>query len=176
MKIKALVGILVFLIVINVAAIGTFLYVHFTAPDDRDARFGRPGPRGMHGGPFGGGHPLADLPDDQRQLLFDMMREFRESSHDHMQRAHELEDQAFELMRQDDVPKAQVDSLLEEIASIRVQVAKDATTRLLEVRGDLTPEQREHLYNAILRMRPKMGPDGPGQGRRGGRGRRPPNR
>jgi len=33
MKLKVLVGVLVFLIVLNFATIGTFLYMHFTRPE-----------------------------------------------------------------------------------------------------------------------------------------------
>ena len=167
MKLRLLVGILVFLIIVNVAAIGTFLYVNFSKPEK--------GPR--PGGPFGDkhfkrDHPLAKLSEEERQELFDHMRDFRESTRERFELTHQLEDEIFELMQAEPVATAQVDSLLEEIAAIRLQVAKDATRHMIEVRKDLTPEQREVLRHMMMRMRPGMG--GPHGGPPGFDGRRPP--
>ena len=176
MKVRVLVGILVFLVVVNLAAIGTFLYVHFTRPE-RGARWaqeGRPGMRGgpgMPGGMFDGDHPMATLSKEDRRLLFDMMSDFREANREKMAQTRALEEEMFELMQQDPVPMARVDSLLEEIAATRLEVAKEATRRLLEMRESLTPEQRERLHEVLLRMHRMGGPPGFGKSGPGPRGR-----
>ena len=70
-----------------------------------------------------------------------------------------LEERVFELMRSDEVPRAQVDSLLEEIAGVRTEIGRMAVDKLIESKEYLSPEQQQRFFESILETR---------SGRRGG--------
>jgi uncharacterized membrane protein len=175
MKLKLLIGVLLFLIVLNLATIGTFVVIHFMRAPEPD-RFGKWGPRGKH--PMGEQHPLGELSSEERKQLRGLLMELFTETSDLRDRVQELEGEALELLKQDPVPRAQVDSLLGEISEVRVQAVTRAVDKLIEAKSFLTPEQQEMFYQAILRAGHggppgRRGPfrDGPPDGRR-----RPPDR
>jgi hypothetical protein len=151
MKLKVLVGALVFLIVVNLATIGTFLYVHFTrrpfppaaeAPEfpPRDASMRRPG--------------LHRLPTEDREALAGLLNEFHSETEDLRTKLRALEGGVFDLMEKDPVPVARVDSLLEEISRVRFEISRIATRKLIEAKGILPPEEERVFFDAILQARP----------------------
>ena len=153
MKLKIWIAILSFLTVFNLAAIGTFLLLHSTRkPGDRDFRHA--GPRGAffdrdrHG-----------LPREKWERLTTLIREFRDETRDLRARADELENDIVELMQEDHVDRAAVDSLLEEVSAVRLEIGKKATDKMIEAKEFLSLEQQEVFYHAILRSRPG-GPPG----------------
>jgi Spy/CpxP family protein refolding chaperone len=168
MKLKILMGALLFLIVLNVATIGTFLYIHFTRP---------PQPSGLHtvgpdgGRPFDGGGPHAlHFRSKERMQLRKLMQDFHLETVDLHARLSTLEDETFALMQQDPVPRADVDSLLGELSTVRLEIMRKATDKLIEAKAFLTPEQEERFYSAILGMRPdRRGMKGPFHGGRSDR-------
>jgi len=156
MKIKILVGALVLLMVVNVAAITAFIVVHHS--------------RGMP--PFGpwrafrGERPLAHLDRDKRSALFGAMREFHRESRDLIDETRALENQAIAAMGEDPVPRAQIDSLLQQISDNRLEIARRATNHMIEMGENLTPAEREHLMAALMHMRAGRAHDaldGPGR-------------
>ncbi|UCG53018.1 MAG: periplasmic heavy metal sensor [Candidatus Latescibacterota bacterium] len=169
MKLKILVGILVFLIVLNLATIGTFLYIHFT--QEPVAPVGRmsPGP-GMDLPMEPNRHGPMHFHATHRKELRKLHREFRIETLDLTLRIRDLELEAFELLQQDPVPQARVDSLLEEISLAQLEVSRRAAEKLIEAKRILPPDQQEIFFNAILKARSRMhGRLGPGH-YRGGKG------
>jgi uncharacterized membrane protein len=164
MKLKILVGVLVFLIVLNLATIGTFLYMHFTrpapppgyapalAPDvPRPARAPR----------------LRHLPPERREELVNLLREFHAETSALRARTTDLETEAFVLMQLDPVPSARVDSLLREISAARLEVSRIAAQKLIEAKAVLPPEEQRLFFDAILEARPVHRHfDGPAAGER----------
>ncbi len=156
MKLKILVGLLVFLVVLNLAALGTFMVGYFSRP---------PGPPmpGLHGdlperGAHGGERPwLRRLPHKERDELFDLLKEFQRETHDLRVRAHSLEGEAFGLMQRDPVPTARVDSLLAEISAARLEISRIAARKLIDAKTVLRPEQQRMFFDAILGARPAPG-------------------
>jgi uncharacterized membrane protein len=153
MKLKILVGLLVFLVVLNLAALGTFMVGHFSRPP-------RPPLHGLHGdsaerGSRGGERPwLRRLPHKERDELFNLLQEFQRETHDLRVRAHSLEGEAFGLMQRDPVPTARVDSLLAEISTARLEISRIAARKLIEAKTVLRPEQQRMFFDAILGARP----------------------
>ncbi len=145
MKMKVLVGVLIVLIAMNLAALGAFLAVQKQHRDvsewhrgDRRARHER---------------LMSQLGPEEREKVRASMKEFHEQNGDLMRETRQLEEDAIASMRKDPVPRAHIDSLLEQISANRLEIARRATDQMISLGETLTPEQREHLMNAIVRMR-----------------------
>lgn len=155
MKVKILVGALGVLVAMNLAALGAFLFVqtHHEAPPGWHRGAGR-----------GRGHErvMGQLGPEERKKLFASMQEFHAKYGDLMRQTRTLEQDVLKSMREDPVPRAHIDSLLQQISQNRLEIARHATDQMITLGKTLTPEQREHLMDAIMHMRG----DGPGAGRR----------
>ena len=100
--------------------------------------------------------------------LHDDTRELRD-------RMQVLEEETIDLMQQDPVPRAQVDSLLREISDLRLETVGRAIDKMTEAKAFLTPEQERMFFHAIQRAGHRGPPGrGFGNGRPGGPRRRPP--
>jgi uncharacterized membrane protein len=171
MKLKVLIGILVFLIAVNLATIGTFLYVQFSrGPAERVDWLDGPAPMDA---PRPDRVPPASrrmrFHEEQREALRTLLHEFRSETEGLQDRARELESEAFELMQKDPVAKTDVDSLLKELSLVQYEISKAAAAKLIEAKEVLPPEQQIHFFNAIRRMHTGMREERGGP--RSGRGR-----
>ncbi len=171
MKIKFLVGALVFLIVVNLAVIGTFVVMHVShqpaPPDDFRMRAMAPnGERQMR---------RPRLPMEHREKLMAHLNELREETTPLREQIAGLENQMFEAIQMEPVSETRVDSLLQEISAVQFEIRKVATRKLLKAKEILPPEQQEMFFRAMLNARRghmgMMGPRSDGQPR-GRRGRR----
>jgi uncharacterized membrane protein len=168
MKIKLLLGALVLLIVVNLAAIGAFLYMQRRAPAPPPmVPAGAPlSPVDEHpdgpgiGGPFPRG-PMADLAPEERRRIFQGMRAFQRDVRPLLEETRALEDSLVAAMSARPVRRERVDALLKEIADRRLEIARRATDHAIALGDSLNPEERERLMNAIVRMRAGEGPGGP---------------
>jgi len=152
MKLKVLVGALVFLIVLNLATIGTFLYMHFTRPELPPMADGPGFPPRDHASmrkPW-----LHRLPSENREALVGLLDELRSETEDLRTKMRDLEGGVFDLMQSDPVPEARVDSLLAEISEVRLEISRIATRKLIEAKGVLPPEEERIFFDAILQARP----------------------
>ena len=64
-----------------------------------------------------------------------------------------LEKDLIRSMGQNPVPRAHVDSLLEQIATNRLEINRKATDRMIAMGDSLTAEERGHMVDALLRFR-----------------------
>lgn len=162
MKTKILVGALVFLIVINLATLGTYLFLQFTAPPDDIPSFA--------GGPPGA---MLELDASTRERLRVLMQEFRREAMPIQQRIRNSEDSLARMLQQDPVPLDLVDSLFSRIAELRTAVGQRAVRRLVETKSFLSPEQQQIFFRSVLDQQPRMRPGGGmRQGARFGPGQR----
>jgi Spy/CpxP family protein refolding chaperone len=142
MKVKLLVGVLVVLMIMNVAALGSFLFLHL---------------HGRHGGGHGGDRThrwvMRNVPEQDRERLFRTMRSFHEEVRPLVEQTGDLESQLIASMRQDPVSRARVDSLLEQISRNRLEIARRATDRMIAMGDSLTPDERGHTVDALMRFR-----------------------
>ena len=155
MKVKLLIGALIFLIVLNLATIGSFVYTQW-----------KRGQYDVAPAPVPHRPPRADRPDQEfprramrldaaeRAELVRLLREFMEETAEQRTRITALEEQAFERMQRTPVPRAELDSLLAEIEKTRLDISRKATDKLIEAKTHLSPEQLEHFYQRILTSRP----------------------
>lgn len=173
MKIKVLIGVLVFLIVLNLATIGSFLFMRWRADDD-----GARAPRAHRASRIEHGteHQHPPVPPfrpsgEERKQLIALLEGFRADTEELRLEMFALEEQVFERMRRDEVPRAEVDSLLEKIAGVRTEIGRMAVDKLIESKEYLSPEQQQRFFESILETRSGRGggrrwhPEGqPGEG------------
>ena len=176
MKIKLLVGALVALIVLNLATIGSFVYWRWTAPRaDWESRAPRP-PITDRFVPTPPDQPEAPGPlrlsRDERNQLMSLLSEFRSETVELRAKIHDDEDLVFGLMQRDEIPRAEVDSLLEEISRARLEMGRLAVDKLIESKAYLSPHQQERFFDSILQTRPSRRGEGhhpqPGHGKQRG--------
>jgi uncharacterized membrane protein len=157
-KIKLLIGALVFLIVLNLATIGSFVYLQWSRGRDH-ASILVPAPevsrRGREGRQFGRGMRLRK---DERNELWRLLEDFRVETEALGNRVRDLERQSFGLMQRDPVPRDSLDILLEEISAIRLEISRRAIDKLIEASVNLTPGQRRYFYAAVLAAGDLRGP------------------
>src|SRR3989338_9958956 len=119
MKAKILVGVLLFLIAVNIATLGTYLYQRFTDGQGQSFPFGPPEER--PGPPFGRQeHPMMQLAPEQREKMMELMSGFREETSELRQEIMKLESTTFELLQGDAVPVEKVDNNLRRLSELRL--------------------------------------------------------
>ena len=173
MKTKILIGILVFLIIVNLATIGAYLYVRAARPEGDAALISaQHGPRGR--GPLP--DLLGQLSSDQRGRLNELMSGFHDETHLLHDQVRDLEESMFRLLHQDPVPSDSIELMLRRMADLRLEISRKAIQRLVAAKVFLAPGQQDILFDAIMTARPEIGgppprgegmPPGPpvGQGR-----------
>jgi len=155
MKLKFLVGALIILIVINLATIGSYLYTMnkhgdrlwpapplpmMSPPQPPDgARMERPGRMLMR-----------KLSREEREQLKQLLSELRMETEEMRASIQVMEADVMEELRRDSIPLERVDSLLKEISAAHLQVSRMATSKLIEAKSYLSPEQQALFYDAIL--------------------------
>lgn len=141
MKIKILIGALVVLMIFNVAALGSFLFLHARAhhaaqQPDRIHRW-----------------VLRNVPEPDRDKFFHTARSIHQDIGPLADQTRDLEKELINSMRKDPIPRAHIDSLLEQISRNRLEIARKATDRMIAMGDSLTPDERGHMADALLRFR-----------------------
>ena len=163
MKTKVLVGVLLFLIVINLSTIGVFVY-HLLqplpmktglVPHDGDR------PPGM----MGGVPPMMNMEPEVRERMHALMLRFREEVADLQSRALALEDSTVAMLKNDPPPMDRVNENLKKLSDIRLLINEKAVLNLLQAKSFLTQDQQEMFFRAIMQARPQEGRMGGGVGR-----------
>lgn len=167
MKIKILVGALVFLVVMNLAAAGWVLVLWLTHRDHGEGSFNsdRRSPasvferRGGREGRPGGSRGTArfHLNPEERAQLLKLLHGFRDETENLRARIDSLEMRAVELMKDDPVPRAELDSILVEISAAQLEISRKAAEKMVESKSYLSPQQQEFFFEAIHRERPGRG-------------------
>lgn len=154
MKIKVLIGVLIFLIVINLATIGSYVYLKMTKEPNRHMPL-MPLVDGPER-PVPPDRPELKLNKGQREKLINLLRSFREITIDLRQQMRKLEDDTFVLLQKDTVSRKQVDVNLRKITELKLEISKEAVNKLIEAKKFLSPEQQQHFYNALMQIRPEF--------------------
>lgn len=141
MKLKVLVGALVALMIINIAAIGSFLYLHHHAK--------HPGKQPDRAHRFAARY----VPEKDRAKFFRTARALRQDIGPLADETGALEKDLINSMRQNPVPRAHIDSLLEQISRNRLEINRKATDRMIAMGDSLTSEERGHMVDALMRFR-----------------------
>jgi Spy/CpxP family protein refolding chaperone len=145
MKTRLLVGALLFLIVVNLATLGTYLVHQFRQLSD------------LPMGPGRGGPPeLAELPQEKRMQVMDLMRSVHTQAMEKEKEIQTVEDSIATLLLNDPVSADRVNTLLRRSAELKYEISSIAVQRLIQAKAFLTPEQQRLLFRAILEARPRM--------------------
>ncbi len=161
-KLKILIGVLVFLIAVNLATIGSYVYFQM---QDRNKLEGVPIPenfRGRFSTP-----PHLGLDRDQRQQLFEIRMSFEKDTREYSEKIRELRNDIFVAIKDDPISMGRIEEKLEEISKLRMQIEKIAIKKLIEARDYLSPMQRDHLYRFLLKEPPRFNGRAPFQRKQG---------
>jgi hypothetical protein len=146
MKIKFLVGALVFLIVVNLATLGSYVYYTMTRHHGEEGM--DPADRSQFP------PPLLHMGVEEREKVFQLLRNFHEESSASRSRIQKLEDDLFKLLQQDSVDQQVVEMTLREISNVKLEISTQATRKLMDAKSFLNAEQRGMLFDALMKMRP----------------------
>jgi uncharacterized membrane protein len=146
MKTRLLVGALIVLVIMNIAALGTFWYMQHQEGYRGHGRWGDRDRREHRWE----GHKL---PREERRRVFQAMRSLREQVRPLLDDTETLEGQLIDALKQDPIPRARIDSLHEQIAKNRLEIAKRTTDHMIAMSDSLSPAERERMIDAIARFR-----------------------
>ncbi len=169
MKLKLLIGVLLFLIVLNLATIGTFMYKQWKQEDTNWA------PRAERRPPVGNrkSGEMRTLKPEKRQVLRRLLEEFREETGELRDEIGRKEIEVFALLQRETVPRDSLNVVLEQLSDLRLEIGRRATDKLIEAKVHLDPRQQRMFFRLILMSRPDhdsgMFDKRPGEPRRGGR-------
>ncbi|MGA3245181.1 MAG: hypothetical protein ABSE41_11225 [Bacteroidota bacterium] len=160
MKTKVLVGILLFLIVVNLSTMGVFVYhILRGGPPQLDVLpVDGVRPPGM----IGGESPMMRMQPDVRERMHALMMRFREDVKDTQQKIFVLEDSTVAMLKNDPPPMDRINENLKKLSDLRLSINQKAVHNLLQVKSFLNPEQQEMFFRAIMQARPEMGRSGAG--------------
>ena len=165
MKTKVLVGILLFLIVVNLSTIGVFVY-HLLrgGPPMLDAvPVDGVRPPGM----MGGTSPMMHMKPEVRERMHALMTGFREEVRETQEKIFVLEDSTVAMLKNDPPPMERINENLRKLADLRLSINQKAVHNLLQAKTFLNSEQQEMFFRAIMQARPQMGRAGSGAMGRG---------
>ncbi len=165
MKIKFLAGALIFLILVNLAALGS--YVYFRLQHKPLPVPGIPPPREMHENSGPGERP-ARLSSSQQEKLKNLLDQFKDETiafHDQIKAD---EDRVFEYLQKKNVPDDSVDSKLKEISELHYKIDKNITGKMIEAKKFLSADQQRLFFNSIMNEGPGRPGMPPGDHRRPG--------
>lgn len=140
MKVKVIIGALVVLLIMNIAAVASFFYLHHHVRQyQRGERVHR--------------WVMRNVAERDREKFFRTVHTIHDDIGPLADSTSELEKHLINSMRQDPVPRAHIDSLLEQISRNRLEIARRATDRMIAMGDSLTADERGHMVDAILRFR-----------------------
>jgi uncharacterized membrane protein len=96
---------------------------------------------------------LRNVPEKDRDKFFHTARSIHQDIGPLAEQTRDLEKQLINSMRKDPIPRAHIDSLLEQISRNRLEIARKATDRMIAMGDSLTPDERGHMADALLRFR-----------------------
>lgn len=160
MKVKTMVGTLIFLIVLNIGVLGTIVYLNVADRQPPIARFLNPEPRFEP--PFAGQfEQIQNLTPDQQQKMVQLVESYQ-SDIDPLQRELQtLEQEMFRLLiDQETIDSVEAEEILQKIADLRLEISKHALESLKESKTFLTKEQQNSFIRRIMSTgrRPNIGP------------------
>ncbi len=152
MKIKLLVGGLIFLIIINLVTIGTFLYLQFNKSGQKfkyRAQDSLMIPPFLH--PDSRGERLNK---EQREKLFGMFENFRNETKEVNEEIEMIQNEIQELLMSETINEEELNQKMQKVSELRLKISRVAVKNIIEAKSFLTPEQVEHFVRAIMQFHP----------------------
>ena len=159
MKTKVFVGILLFLIVVNLSTIGVFVFHMLRGPKEAELMSLEGGrPAGM----MAPESPMMRLQPEVRERMHKLMVSFREDTKDLQQKIFMLEDTTVALLKNDPPPMGRISDNLKQISDLRLLINQKAIHNLIQAKSFLPSEQQDMFFRAIMQARPQLGRYGAG--------------
>jgi Spy/CpxP family protein refolding chaperone len=165
MKVKTMVGTLIFLIVLNIGVLGTIVYLNIADQQPPIARFLNPEPRFEP--PFAGQlEQIENLTPEQQQKMVQLVESYQSDIESLQKEIHALEQEMFQmLINEEKIDPMETEEILQKIAEFRLQISKHALESLKKSKTFLTEEQQETFIRRIMSTgrKPNLGtgPNGP---------------
>ncbi len=162
MKLKILIGALIFLIVVNLATLGSYIYFRIQhAPPPLMERF----PPFRGGPPHWEEHPdvRLNLTPEQRHQLRSLILEFQEESRELRFKKMRDEEKLMELLQADTLDTKVIEQTIHQISEDQFEIRRIAIRKLVKARTFLTPNQQKRFYLSLIRGRGRHHPP-PGMG------------
>lgn len=153
MKVKLLVGALVFLIIVNLTALGSYLYVQMNRPEP--SQFGIAGDESMPRNRLPN-RPGARLDREQLTQLRNLLENYQRETKELTMEIDQLEMATFTLLQQIPVPEDQLMENLEKISALKLDISKAAVRKMTEAKNFLEPDQQIRFFNMIMKAGPGM--------------------
>ncbi len=157
MKLKILIGVLVFLILVNLATIGSYVYFQFTRPPFPPPEWHRDHPPPS---------PEERLDHRQRREVRRLLRAFMDSTRQAREEIEQLEREIFHLLQQTPAPEEEIEARLNAIAERRMFISRTAIRYLIKTKAFLTPAQQQRFFHALLQARSGMTHPGRSRGKK----------
>lgn len=165
MKLKVLIGLLVFLIVVNLATLGSYLYYRMTPQPDFPPEF----IPGVPGGPQQRYHRPPWLAPEKAQQMRTLLDQLRGETEALQQELSKTEEALFDLLQQESPPDT-IERQLEEVSRLRLEMSRRALSKLIEAKQFLSPEEQRIFFQFVIQSRPGLKGRRPGfPGREGHR-------
>ena len=150
MKTKVLVGVLLFLILVNLGTIGVYVFRLIRPAPPEGFRIDRDGQPGLA------------LRPEAREHLRGVMEKFQTESRDLQKEAERIEDSTVAFLCMENVPMERVQSSLRELADVRLRLSTHAVASLLAAKPYLRPEEQSAFFRSVVHARPRhAGPMAP---------------
>ena len=163
MKTKVLVGILLFLIVVNLSTIGVFVY-HILLSPPKGREF--PMVEGVRPpGAMGAQSPMMDVKPEVMEHVHKLMAQFHDDVSSLQQQIFDLEDSTVAMLKNNPPPMDRVNENLKRVSDLRLMINQKAVHNLLAAKSLLPPEHQDMFLRAIIQARPQPGQMGGGMGR-----------
>ena len=152
MKIKFLVGGLVFLIIINLATIGTYIYLQLNKSDHKFKY--RPQDSLMIPPFLYQDDNGKNFSKEQREKFFGMFKNFRDETKDINEEIKVLQEEIKDQLMSEEVNEDDLDQKLQKVSALRLNISRIALKNIIQAKSFLTPEQVEHFVQAIMQFSP----------------------
>ena len=150
-KLKILIGVLVFLGLVNMATIGSFLYFQMKKPAFREAK----------------SRYFSELPKEKKVLVKNTFRQLRENSKEIINEVRRNERKLYELLIAEDVDTTAIYNTLQEINRLQGEKALKGIKHLLILKKELTPEEQRTVFRIILREKSQFRGTAEGKDKKG---------
>jgi len=148
-KLKLLISVLLFLIVLNLATIGTFMYKQWKQEDTYRAPHAE---RQLHSRSRRSGE-MRTLNPEKRQVLRRLLKELHEETENLQDEISRKQIEAFALLERETVPRDSLNMVLEQVSELRLEISRRATDKLIKAKVHLDPNQQKMFFRLILMSR-----------------------
>ncbi|MDX1671344.1 MAG: hypothetical protein R3211_03325 [Balneolaceae bacterium] len=160
MKVKTMVGALIFLIVLNIGLLGTIVYLHVADRQPPIARFLDPKP--TFDPPFTQQFEgVEELTTEQRQKLQSLLKSYRSEIEPLQEKVRALEQKMFNsLIENDSTHFDEIQDIMRSLAEVRLKMGEHALESLQKAKSFLSEKQQRIFIRQIMSAGRGPGPNG----------------